>query len=81
LACRPISVSLHLAHLTQWAQLALICAAQFQPIEGGIKRGLLQRKHFGGDLLNALGGRPTVFRFKRGGLEKQQVAATRREVV
>ena|SRR5215472_5125537 len=40
-----------------------------------------QREHFRGDLLHALGGRPTVFRFKRGGLEKQLFAPSRHEVV
>jgi hypothetical protein len=50
-------------------------------MQGGIKRALPDLKHFCGDLLNALGDGPPVFRFKRDGLKNQEVKRTLHEVV
>ena|ERR1700722_7443434 len=52
----------------------------FQPVQSGIERALLNLKNFLGDLLNALGNRPTVFRFERDGFEDEEIESALNEI-
>jgi hypothetical protein len=45
----------------------------FEPVQGGVERALLHLQRFFGDLLDALGDRPTVFGLERNRLENQQI--------
>ena len=49
-------------------------------MQRGVQRSLLNLKHFTGDLLNAFGNRPAVFRLKRNGFENQEVEGSLDEI-